>query len=397
MYNKHNNFSKNRNNSQGFNRNQNSRRNIQVKKIDPSLFINDNATEETKEEFIPKTSFENYPIDDRLKRNILEHGYVKPTPIQDQAIPLILAGRDIIGIANTGTGKTASFLIPLVNKVDRSRGERVLVIAPTRELAMQILDELKEFSKGMDLESLLCIGGASSTRQEMKLKHNPNFVIGTPGRIKDLIERNKLNLFLFQNIVLDEVDRMVDIGFIHDIKFIISRLPKKRHSLFFSATVDGKTKEILNNFVTDPVTVSVKHQETASSIEQSIIKINDKYSKIDTLHNMLSEEEYSKVLIFGRTKWGIEKLSKNLISRGFKAASIHGNKSQGQRQRALEGFKNGQLQVLLATDVASRGLDIEDVSHVINFDQPATYDDYVHRIGRTGRAGKRGKAITFVD
>lgn len=368
-----------------------------IKKLNPNLFINKASQELEQDNFIPNTSFETLQIDEKIKRNILEHGYTTPTPIQDQVIPAIINGRDVIGIANTGTGKTASFLIPLINKVYKNRYERVLIMAPTRELAMQIKDEFKFFAKGTDLEALICIGGANLHRQESNLRQNPHFVIGTPGRLKDLIQRRKLNLMMFQNIVLDETDRMVDIGFIHDIKFIISMLPKKRQSLFFSATVDGKTKEILQNFVIDPVTVSVKTQETAGTIEQDIVRVHDKNQKLDTLHDLLAKEEFSKVLIFGRTKWGIEKLSKALLIRGFRAASIHGNKSQGQRQRALEGFKNGEIQVLLATDVASRGLDIEDVSHVINYDEPASYEDYIHRIGRTGRAGKRGIALTFVE
>lgn len=368
-----------------------------VKKLNPNLYINKAIEEIEQDNFQPVNSFESFQIDGKIKRNILEHGYKNPTPIQDQVIPAIINGRDVIGIANTGTGKTASFLIPLINKSYLNRYERVLIMAPTRELAMQIKDEFKFFAKGTDLEALICIGGANLHRQEANLRHNPHFVIGTPGRLKDLVQRKKLNLNLFQNIVLDETDRMVDIGFIHDIKYLISLLPKKRQSLFFSATVDGKTKEILQNFVTDPITVSVKTQETAGTIEQNIIKVSDRNQKLDTLHNLLAEDGFDKVLIFGRTKWGIEKLSKALIERGFRAASIHGNKSQGQRQRALEGFKNGQINILLATDVASRGLDIENVTHVINYDEPASYEDYVHRIGRTGRAGKRGIALTFVE
>jgi len=368
-----------------------------AKKLNPNIYVNKATETQEQDNFQPINSFESFLIDEKIKRNILEHGYKNPTPIQDQVIPAIINGRDVIGIANTGTGKTASFLIPLINKSFLNRYERVLIMAPTRELAMQIKDEFKFFAKGTDLEALICIGGANLHRQESNLRQNPHFVIGTPGRLKDLVERRKLNLMMFQNIVLDETDRMVDIGFIHDIKFLISQLPQKRQSLFFSATVDGKTKEILQNFVTDPVTVSVKTQETAGTIEQDIIRVTDKNQKLDKLHDLLATEEFSKVLIFGRTKWGIEKLSKALITRGFRAASIHGNKSQGQRQRALEGFKNGDIHILLATDVASRGLDIEDVSHVINYDEPASYEDYVHRIGRTGRAGKRGIALTFVE
>ncbi len=367
-----------------------------AKKLNPNIYVN-KATETLEQDnFQPVTSFETLQIDEKIKRNILEHGYKNPTPIQDQVIPAIINGRDVIGIANTGTGKTASFLIPLINKSYLNRYERVLIMAPTRELAMQIKDEFKFFAKGTDLEALICIGGANLHRQESNLRQNPHFIIGTPGRLKDLVQRKKLNLMMFQNIVLDETDRMVDIGFIHDIKYLISQLPQKRQSLFFSATVDGKTREILQDFVSDPVTVSVKTQETAGTIEQDIIRVSDKNQKLDKLHDLLAQEEFSKVLIFGRTKWGIEKLSKTLIMRGFRAASIHGNKSQGQRQRALDGFKNGDIHILLATDVASRGLDIEDVSHVINYDEPASYEDYVHRIGRTGRAGKRGIALTFV-
>jgi superfamily II DNA/RNA helicase len=195
---------------------------------------------------------------------------------------------------------------------------------------------------------------------------------------------------------LDEADRMVDIGFINDIKYFISLLPQVRQSLFFSATISGKVKEILNAFVNNPVTVSVEKQATAENVEQKVIQVG-KHEKIDKLHDLLTQDEFGKVLVFGRTKWGVQKLTDELVRRGIKAAVIHGNKSQGQRQRALEQFKNNQISVLLATDVASRGLDIPDVSHVINFDMPATYDDYVHRIGRTGRAGKRGVALTFVE
>jgi ATP-dependent RNA helicase RhlE len=269
-------------------------------------------------------------------------------------------------------------------------------VTPTRELAFQINEELIAFSKGLNISSVLSIGGSSMFRQVERLRRNPQFVIGTPGRIKDHIQRKSLNLSNFRNVVLDEVDRMVDIGFIKDIKFIVSLLPSPRQSLFFSATVDQRTREILGDFVKDPVTVSVKTTETSENVNQDIIKVKQG-QKVDQLHDLLTQEGYDRVMIFGRTKHGIEKLTKMLMVRGFRAASIHGNKSQGQRQRALDEFKKGQVQLLLATDVASRGIDIDDVSHVINYDVPATYDDYVHRIGRTGRAGKTGFAVTFVD
>jgi len=367
------------------------------KKLDPTLFVKRAEDLETQPAYVSSARFQDYLIEDKLKRNIEEHGYESPTAIQEKTIPEILAGRDVIGIANTGTGKTAAFLITLINKSYRDRNQRILIVVPTRELAIQIADEFKIFAKGTGLEAVATVGGTDIRRQTYALRHNPHFVIGTPGRLKDLIERRELNLALFQNVVLDEVDRMVDIGFIKDIKNIISLLPKVRQSLFFSATVDGKTREILESFVNDPVTVSVKKQDTAQNIDQNIVELSGSRPKIEVLHDLLLQPGFDKVIIFGRTKWGMEKLARALIERGFRAAAIHGNKTQSQRQRALQDFKDNELQILIATDVASRGLDIEDVTHVINYDAPTSYDDYIHRIGRTGRAGKKGVALTFVE
>lgn len=341
--------------------------------------------------------FDSFDLSTQVLRNVIHKGYKIPTPIQQQAIPAILSGRDVIGIANTGTGKTAAFLIPLVNKIFKNKSERVLVIAPTRELAVQTYEELKSFSKGLGIRSTLVIGGMSMGRQKGELKLNPHFVIGTPGRIKDLIGEKCLFPSSFQNVVLDEADRMVDIGFINDIKYFISLLPNIRQSLFFSATISGKVKVILSQFVKNPITASVKQQDAAENIEQDVIKIENGYRKIDKLHDLLSQGGFDKVLIFGRTKWGIQKLTNELITRGIRAAAIHGNKNQNQRQKALQQFKTDQIQVLLATDVASRGLDIDNVTHVINYDMPASMEDYIHRIGRTGRAGKKGTALTFVE
>ena len=356
-----------------------------------------NSSKPKEEEvYTPKNGFADFNLDEKLKANILAKNYSAPTPVQDQAIPAIIEGRDVIGIANTGTGKTAAFLIPLVNKVFLNKSEKVFIVAPTRELALQIHEELRFFIKGLGIRTVLCIGGMSLWRQKSELKQNNNFVIGTPGRIRDLIGERSLSLSQFHTVVLDEADRMVDIGFINDIKYFISLLPQNRQSLFFSATISGKVKEILQAFVHNPVTVSVKTQDTAENIEQDVIRVN-KHEKIDKLHDLLAQKEFEKVLVFGRTKWGMQKLTDVLVKRGIRAAVIHGNKSQGQRQKALEQFKNNQVSVLIATDVASRGLDIPDVSHVINYDMPASYDDYVHRIGRTGRANKKGKALTFIE
>jgi len=395
--------SRNGSSSNGYNHNSkqrsfNNKRRVNIKKLDTSLFVK-KAVEQlpVSVENGSTVSFSDFNLHEKLLRNITDHGYTTPTPIQEQSIPHLIEGKDVIGIANTGTGKTAAFLIPLVNKVINDRNERVIIVTPTRELAKQIADELHVFTRGMDLESVLAIGGADMFRQIKKLQHNPHFVIGTPGRLKDLIERQRLNLFQFRNIVLDEVDKMVDIGFINDINYFISLLPQKRHSLFFSATITDRVRGILRDFVTNPVTISLKKQETAENIDQDIVRVRNAGEKVDQLHDLLTQEGFDKVLIFGRTKWGIEKLMRSLEERGFKTAAIHGNKTQGQRQRALDLFKQDHVRILLATDVASRGLDIENVTHVINYDAPESYDDYIHRIGRTGRAGKRGTALTFVE
>jgi superfamily II DNA/RNA helicase len=346
--------------------------------------------------FTPDNLFKDFQVDERLKANIVAKGYVTPTPIQDRIIPHILHGLDVVGIANTGTGKTAAFLIPLINKVLKDPKEKVVIMAPTRELAQQIDAELKEFTKGFRIFSVCCVGGAPIGRQIADLRYHNNFIIGTPGRIKDLIERKNINLAQFKSVVLDEADRMLDMGFIADMRFMMNMMPKPRHTLFFSATMSREIEALIKDFLVDPVTVSVKTQDTAQSVEQDIVRIRPGEDKIDVLHDLLNQPEFKKVLVFGRTKHGVEKLATALTKRGFKAQSIHGDKNQGQRQRALDIFKKNMAQVLVATDVAARGLDIVGVSHVINFDIPETYDDYVHRIGRTGRAGKKGKALTFI-
>ncbi len=342
-------------------------------------------------------AFADFQVSDIIKQNIAQRKYLQPTPIQDQAIPHILEGRDLIGIANTGTGKTAAFLIPLINKVLNNRAEKVLIVAPTRELAVQIRDEFFAFAKGLNMYSVLCIGGSSMFHQRQDLRRQYNFIIGTPGRIKDLIDEKNISLLDFHSVVLDEADHMVDIGFIHDITYIVSLLPKNRQSLFFSATIDGKVRGVLQKFVQNPITVSVKTQDTAENVEQTVIKTIDRDKKVDQLHNLLKQKDYAKVLIFGRTKWGVQKLSDELVRRGIRADAIHGNKRQNQRQKTLDRFKRNEIQVLLATDVASRGLDIPNVSHVINYDMPESYEAYIHRIGRTGRADKKGFALTLVE
>ena len=366
-------------------------------RIDFSKFINKAVITEEVEVFRPEHQFQDFDIDARLKKTILSKGYGDPTPIQDRAISHILKGADLVGIANTGTGKTAAFLIPLINKAIQNPKDCVLIIVPTRELAIQIDQEFREFSRGMKLYSVCCVGGMSIGPQISELRYHNNFIIGTPGRLKDLIERKKIQLPLMNTVVLDEADRMLDMGFIGDMRFVMAGMPKDRQTLFFSATLSSEVDVLIREFLKDPVRISVKTRDTAKNVEQDIVRIKGSEKKIDVLHELLNQKELSKVLIFGRTKHGVEKLSETLIRRGFKTESIHGNKNHAKRQRALNLFKDNRVQILVATDVAARGLDIDDITHVINYDIPETYDDYVHRIGRTGRGSKTGKALTFIE
>lgn len=354
------------------------------------------SLENQPEEYISRHRFSDFNIVKELKRNILNKGYETPSPIQDEAIPLILKGKDVIGIARTGTGKTAAFLLPLINKIILDRKEKVLIIAPTRELASQIQDEFRSFANGLSVYSALCIGGVSIYKQIQDIKRGPHVVIGTPGRLKDLKNQGVLNISSFQNVVLDEVDRMLDMGFIKDMRIILSYLPKERQSLFFSATITPQVTQIIASFSRNTIKVTVKSEDLISSIDQDVILTKGR-NKLEVLHDLLMRNEFEKVIIFGRTKWGVEKLSRQLSLRGFSVTAIHGNKNQNQRQRAISAFKNNEKPILLATDIASRGIDVENVTHVINYDLPATYDDYIHRIGRTGRNNKTGVALSFVD
>ncbi len=363
---------------------------------DVSKFVNKAVITEEVAVFVPEHSFATFELAPLLKKNILDKGYENPTPIQDRAIPHVLRGEDIVGIANTGTGKTAAFLIPLINKVLKNPEEKVLIVAPVRELAHQIDEELRAFAKGSGFSSVVLIGGANMGNQIRELRHRPNFVIGTPGRIKDHIESGHLSLAGFRTVVLDEADRMLDMGFIGDMRLLMSQMDKDRHTLFFSATLSTEIEKLIHEFLKTPARISVKTRDTATNIDQDIIRIKGK-TKFDVLKELLIQEEFSKTLIFSRTKHGAEKLAKALTLEGIRADSIHGNKNQSQRQRVLEDFKKERVSVLVATDVAARGLDISDISHVINYDLPATYEDYIHRIGRTGRHDKKGKALTFIE
>ncbi len=367
-----------------------------IKKFNPSDFIKKVKDLVAAPVYTPQHMFADFDIEPIIKKNIARKGYTAPTPIQDQAIPVLLEGKDIIGTANTGTGKTAAFLIPLLNDVLTRKTNKVLIITPTRELAAQIQTELDSFKAGTLVTSALCIGGLHIHQQIHALRRNPAFVIGTPGRLKDLEQNKYLNLSQYTSIVLDEVDTMFDMGFINDIKYLISKLPQERHSLFFSATMNPAIKEVMSCFLRNPISIDVKTRQTTENVNQDVVKTTPT-NKIDVLHDLLINPEFTKVIVFMRTQRGTEKLSKALQERGFEVATIHGDKTQGQRQRSLGLFRDNRIKILLATDVVARGIDIKDISHVINFELPQTYEDYVHRIGRTGRANKIGQALTFIE
>lgn len=347
--------------------------------------------------YVPQHSFADFNIDARIKANIAAVNYTTPSPIQDQSIEPILAGRDLVGTAQTGTGKTAAFLLPLIDQTLRDNRQRNLIIVPTRELATQIDEELRKFARNLKIYSAICIGGTNINRQMSDLRRNPQFVIATPGRLKDLYERRAIRLDTFNAIILDEVDRMLDMGFIPDIRFIISQLPAKRQSLFFSATLPSEVRNIMESFLNDPVMVHVDSNNSASNVEQKMIQFQQSEDKVEKLHELLSTEDFAKVLVFSRTKHGADKLSQKLYQKGHKVDAIHGNKTQSKREQVLRKFKNDSIDVLVATDVAARGIDVKNISHVINFDEPESYQDYIHRIGRTGRGGKTGVALTFVQ
>jgi superfamily II DNA/RNA helicase len=318
-----------------------------------------------------------------------------PSPIQDKVIPEIMKDLDVIGLAATGTGKTAAFLLPLIQKTLELKHEQTLILTPTRELALQVQAEFQKFKTPFSLYATTCVGGTNIRPQINALRRKQHFIIGTPGRVMDLIERGAIQPQFITNVVLDEADRMLDMGFIHDMRKILADVSEDRQTLFFSATMTKEAEGLVNDFMIDPITISVKKKDVTDSIKQDVV-VYDNAHKFDTLLALLSKDELKRVIIFGAMKHSVEKLSVDLTKAGIKADAIHGNKSHGQRQRALNAFKSGNARVLCATDVAARGIHVDNISHVINYDLPGTFEDYVHRIGRTGRGIEKGEALTFV-
>ncbi len=365
--------------------------------IDPSLYVNHDVQPAQQIDYTPQHSFSDFGFDERLMRNIRARGYETPTQIQDTAIKPVMERRDVLGLANTGTGKTAAFVLPVIEHLLKTDGKNdVLIITPTRELAAQIEDDFRAFSRGLKFRSVLCVGGTNINPQIRALAAEPHVVIGTPGRLKDLVEQGKLDLSYTDTLILDEADRMLDMGFVRDVTWLCDRVPAERQTLCFSATITPDIQKLIDELLDKHVTCSVRTNTTNDHIHQSVIEALGKNEKVDQLHDVLIDPAVTKAIVFTRTKWGAQKLSEKLVKRGFKSEAIHGNKSQPQRQKALKAFKADKVNVLVATDVAARGLDIPEVSHVINYDEPETHDDYIHRIGRTGRAGNGGNAVTFV-
>src|SRR5262245_33265518 len=338
-----------------------------------------------------------------LERAVAGEGYVEPTPIQVRAIPHVLAGRDLLGLAQTGTGKTAAFALPILQRLShrqpagRARPIRCLVLTPTRELASQIQDSFATYGKHLPLTSFVIFGGVGMEPQKQALRKGMDILVATPGRLLDLAGQGLVELKALEVFVLDEADRMLDMGFIHDVRKVIRLLPRQRQTLFFSATMPKEAQELADQLLTRPETVAVTPPATtAERVDQEVYFV-EKADKRALLVDVLRDTAMRRVLVFSRTKHGANRIAEHLVKAGIGAEAIHGNKSQNARERALAGFKNGRTRVLVATDIAARGIDIDDVTHVVNFDVPEVPETYVHRIGRTARAGATGMALSFCE
>lgn len=366
------------------------------KYIDERMFVNKGTKTTEMQDYEAKNTFADFNVAPALAKNLEKRGYIKPSPIQDQSIPVALDGKDVIGIAATGTGKTAAFLIPLINKLEKDRNQKVMILTPTRELALQIQEEFRNFTSDMKLFSVTCVGGMPIFPQMRELSRGVHVVVGTPGRVQDLINRGKIKMTNYKSIVLDEADRMLDMGFVDDMREILSQMPNDKQGLFFSATFDNKIKDLCCEFLNEPVTVSVKTRDTSGSVDQDVVRVLNRNDKIEQLHKILSTDDAKKVLIFREMKRSVDELTMELKGRGITALGLHGDMRNRERERAVTALKEGKIQALIATDVAARGIHISDISHVINYDIPNDYETYIHRIGRTGRGEAKGIALTFI-
>jgi ATP-dependent RNA helicase RhlE len=350
---------------------------------------------------VAESPFAALGLDLDLVRAVMAEGYTSPTPVQQAVIPSALLGRDLIACAQTGTGKTATFVLPILQRLARepstAEGVRVLVLTPTRELAAQIGERIAAYGRNLDVRHVVIYGGVSQLRQEAALDTHPHILVATPGRLLDLVNQGKLRLDSVTDYVLDEADRMLDMGFVHDVRRVTALLPKQRRTLFFSATFPPAIEQLARGMLNDPFRTSIAPQvTTAESVDQTVMFVHREDKRV-LLEKLLAGPEIERAIVFTRTKHGANRLSEQLDRAGIGSAAIHGNKSQGARERALEGFRAGTTRVLVATDLAARGIDVEGISHVINYELPNVPESYVHRIGRTGRAGATGRAISFCD
>jgi ATP-dependent RNA helicase RhlE len=377
----------------------NNRRTEKVRKTIDVKLLTKAAMHGESSEFTPVKTFAEMPLSPRVQSALRHKGYTHPTEIQLHTIQHLLDGRDVLGVAQTGTGKTGAFLIPLIDRMIEGRENvQTLVIVPTRELAQQVSDEFRSLTNGLQLHSTCLIGGTNINRDIFNLRRKSDLIVGTPGRLLDLAKRGILKLAGYPVLILDEFDRMLDMGFAPDVQRLTDLMTNRRQTLLFSATVDKTQKRMIDAMLKDPVEVRISTgAATGDHIEQDIVRVKADENKFDVLLNMLSDNDFEKVLLFAETKRTVDRMNKMLKKSGVAVDQIHGDKSQGARQKALDSFKAGKIQVLVATDVAARGIDVSDVTHVINYQIPQTYDSYLHRIGRTGRAGKQGKAFTFVN
>jgi ATP-dependent RNA helicase RhlE len=348
-------------------------------------------------------SFESLGLRAELLRAVSEKGYTEPSPIQKQAIPIVLEGRDLLGGAQTGTGKTAGFTLPLLQRLmekphqgKNRRPIRALILTPTRELAAQVAESVDIYGRHLPLKSTVVFGGVSINPQKMKLIRGVDILVATPGRLLDHVSQNSADLSKIDILVLDEADRMLDMGFIHDIRKVLALIPKKKQTLLFSATFSSEIKQLANKLLKSPALIEVAQRNKAADRVTQVVHPVDKSRKRELLSYLIGSKNWKQVLVFTRTKHGANRLTKQLETDGITAAAIHGNKSQGARTKALADFKSGKVRVLVATDIAARGLDIDQLPHVVNYELPNVAEDYVHRIGRTGRAGNEGEAMSLV-
>ncbi|WP_321308935.1 DEAD/DEAH box helicase [Marinifilum fragile] len=365
--------------------------------LNPEMLVK-KASQTTVKPYVSERDYTQLNLHRILSKNIAQKGYKNPTEIQEKCIDPLISGKNLIGIAATGTGKTGAFLIPIVQQMLVGKNSTGLVVVPTRELAQQVQDEFKSLTRSTDLTSACFIGGTSVSKDLSLAKRKISLIVGTPGRLNDLIDRNALKIGNTPILVLDEFDRMLDMGFIRDIQKIVSKMNSRKQTMLFSATMDSSQENLIKQIIKNPLRINVSSgTKSSDNVDQNIIRVGNDENKFDVLFNLVNKASFKKVILFAETKRTVDRLSKQLVKSGIKSDVIHGDKSQNYRSNAIKLFKSGKTKILVATDVAARGIDIKGVTHVINYQLPQTMDSYIHRIGRTGRAETTGIAYTFVN